>query len=170
MKAMILSRPAEDVIQKMSDYTKDAIALFQSYSISLDDKDRKGLRTMAEGRQGIAETMCRVAVNFEECLPRTENAQDMVAALDYHSKLAMLQTTLIKLFEMVDDTLVAQGVDVVKMYDRYNVHFQGARLHNSNLDMALQPIDDYNKRFANLKEEEEEQAKKDEGKDDTTKQ
>ncbi|MBL7729550.1 MAG: hypothetical protein JNM88_00100 [Chitinophagaceae bacterium] len=153
MKDLITSRPAADELAKLAEYTDQAISLIQQHAISLDDSERKGLRTMGTNRSGIVRTMSNIALSFEECLPRSTNARDLESLLDYHVEMSALYFKVGKLFEMVRDTVSAIGADAIQTYDDYNNHFQTARKKNSNLDIALQPIDDYNKRFGKLGEE-----------------
>lgn len=49
---------------------------------------------------------------------------------------------------MIDDTLTALGTDIMDLADRFAVYLQTARSGNNNLDMALDQLDQFNKRFA----------------------
>ncbi len=153
MNKLILSRPAADAFQKISDYTNDSISIFGAHSVSLSGKDKIGLRTMGKGREGVVLQMSTIALSFEECLPRTENASDLETILEYHKDLLALHTRVGKLYEMLGDTISATCVDAIQTFDDYNNHFQTARKKNSSLDLALKPIDEYNKRFGKLGEE-----------------
>ncbi|MBL7733246.1 MAG: hypothetical protein JNM88_18915, partial [Chitinophagaceae bacterium] len=139
MKKMISSKPTEDVLVKMNAAADESINHFESHAVSLSDKERVGLRTMGNGRQGIVRSMSGIALSFEECLPRTENATDLHQMLDYHISLNDLFIKVGKLYEMLRDTVSATGVDAIKTFDRYNNYFQTARNNNSALDLALQP-------------------------------
>lgn len=121
--------------------------IFEPKAVSLNDEQKIGIRTVGEGREGIARTISRVALTHEMCLPRNEDAKVMESALDYYDQLSLLYQKLAHLQEMIDDTRVALGIDIMGMGDRYSGYLQTARSANTSLDMAMKAIDEYNKRF-----------------------
>lgn len=132
----------------MTALTSSLVAV-KPFSISLQDADRKGLRIMAEGREGIARTVCRLSLEHEDQLPRNEDPHLLEQALAYHDRLLALQERAAHFFEMVDDTLVGLKVDIMKLSDQYSTYLQAARTSNANLDAGMNQIDEYNKRFGN---------------------
>lgn len=119
----------------------------QDYNVSLSSEQRKGVRTMAEGREGFAKLVSDIAITHIENLPRNENPDDLKQALNYYSLLSGVRLAAAKLYEMVDDTQTSIGIDIMAMADRYSGHLQTARKANNALDMALNEVDDWNSRF-----------------------
>lgn len=119
----------------------------QPFNVALSNEKRKGLRTMAEGREGYAKLVSDVAITHVESLPRNEDPDQLQASLAYYSLLSQLRIQAAKLYEMVEDTQTASGADVMAMVDRYSNYLQTARKNNTALDMALADIDTYNSRF-----------------------
>jgi hypothetical protein len=124
------------------------IVIVKPFSTSLNDSQRIGIRTMAEGREGMVRTVCRISLTHVDCLPRNENPGEMEKALAYYDRLAGLLQKVALYHEMIDDTLVAVGGDIMALADRYTGYLQTARAGNNNLDMALDQVDEYNRRFA----------------------
>jgi hypothetical protein len=124
-----------------------SITAAKPFSIGLDASQRKGLRSMAEGREGITRTISRISLEHVDNLPRTEDPLVLETLLAYYDKLAGMRERAAHMHEMLDDTAVGLSVDIMKMADRFNAHLQAARTGNANLDAALIQIDEYNKRF-----------------------
>lgn len=117
------------------------------FSTSLNDSQRIGLRTMAEGREGLVRTISRIAGTFATSLPRNEDPSQLENALAYYDSLAALLQKTALLHEMIDDTVTALGADIMATADRYTSYLQTARSGNTNLDMAMNQLDAYNQRF-----------------------
>lgn len=140
-----IDEPAFEEAHKELD---NRIGLVKKFSTSLSDTERHGLRTMGEGREGFVRTVSRIALTHVDCMPRNENPEEMEQALAYYDKLASLLQKVAFYHELVDDTLVALSNDIMGMADRYTGYLQTARAGNNSLDMALDQVDAYNKRFA----------------------
>ncbi len=123
-------------------------SFLKSFCTSLNDSQRVGFRTMAEGREGLVRTVCRISLTHRNYLPQSENPEEMEKALAYYDRLAGLLQKVALYHEMLDDTLVALGGDIMGMSDRYTGYLQVARTGNNSLDMALDQVDEYNRRFA----------------------
>lgn len=121
--------------------------LMNPVQVSLNDKQRLGLRTMAEGREGFAKLVSDIALANTENLPRNEDPKELKAVLDYYSTLSRLRISAAKLLEMVDDTQTAAGADVMNLVDRYTSHLQTARKSNNALDSSMNEVDAWNSRF-----------------------
>jgi hypothetical protein len=124
-----------------------AVGLVKPFSTSLNDSQRIGFRTMADGREGMVRTVCRISLTHIDCLPRNENPEEMELALAYYDKLAGLLQKAALYHELIDDTLTAVGGDIMALADRYTGHLQTARAGNNSLDMAMDQVDEYNRRF-----------------------
>jgi hypothetical protein len=131
------------------------ISMLKPFCVSLNDSQRVGFRTMAEGREGLVRTVCRISLTHRKSLPQDENPEELEKALVYYDKLAGLLQKVSLYYEMTDDTLTALGGDLMAMCDRYTGYLQVARTGNTSLDMALNQVDEYNKRFTGKASEEE---------------
>ena len=147
MEKLIRAYLTDAEISQLSNGIGYSIGTIKPKCTSLNDIERKGLRTMAEGREGFARTTCRIALNFTDVLPRNENPTEMEAALLYYDQLALVKEKIARLLEMVDDTAQAQSADIMVYADRYCAYLQAARTGNTSLDAAMDQIDEYNKRF-----------------------
>ena len=125
------------------------LSTFDAYRISLPDEQKVGLRSLAEGREGIVNTVCRIAGNFTECLPRNEDPAEMKKALEYWGHLTAVIQKVDKLKEALDDTQAGLGADLMGMTDRFTNHLQTARKSNNNLDLAMRQVDEFNQKFVN---------------------
>ena len=139
-----LSKPDIDKIYQSLD---QVIAVVKPVSTSLNDTQRIGLRTMAEGREGMVRTISRIALTHLDSLPRNEDPKEVEETLAYYDQLAALLQKVSFFHEMLDDTITAVGADVMAITDRYGGYLQAARVGNTSLDMALDQLDAYNKRF-----------------------
>lgn len=121
--------------------------VMQDYHAGLSTDQRKGVRTMAEGREGFAKLVSDIAIVHQESLPRNEYPGDLKEALAYYSLLSGVRLAAAKLYEMVDDTQTTIGIDIMAMTDRFSGYLQTARKANNALDMALNEVDNWNSRF-----------------------
>lgn len=147
MKSLVeMSLPQSD-IENIAKQLDGMTGMVKAFSTSLNDTQRVGLRTMAEGREGLVRTISRIANTHVSSLPRNEDPTQLENALAYYDQLAnVLQKTGL-LHEMIDDTVTALGADIMAISDRYSNFLQTARLGDNSLDMAMNQLDAYNQRF-----------------------
>ncbi len=129
------------------------ITAFEPYKVNISNGQAVGLRTMSEGREGIVRQLHQIAVQNINELSRNDDPEEMGGKLDYFVSLESSRQSVIKLTEMITNTQTAVGADIMDLYDRYSQQLQARRNSNSTLDSALEPIDDYNKRFGGNGEE-----------------
>lgn len=147
MLAMIQKQLPADDAETMATQLVALQQLMTPVHISLNDTQRIGLRTMAEGREGFAKLVSDIALTNTENLPRNEDPKALSEVLDYYSILSKLRLSAAKLLEMLDDTQTAAGADVMNMVDRYTAHLQTARKSNNALDSSMNEVDAWNSRF-----------------------
>ncbi len=134
-------------LQKVKEDTAVLAEIVKPCATSVNNKQKIGIRTMAEGREGYVRTASRIALTYTECLPRQEDPEELQEGLDYFDRMMKTRTVIAYLLEMMDDTAVALGVDLMGIADRYVGYLQQARAGNTSLDVAMGEIDAYNKRF-----------------------
>ncbi|MGL4631072.1 MAG: hypothetical protein ACRCVT_07680 [Leadbetterella sp.] len=117
------------------------------FSVSLSDKERSGRRTIAEGREGYVREVQRVATEFENSLPRSFDVRLFEQKMQLFNQWKQLLITVEKIAEMVDDTTLQLGTELMTDVDTVYPVLQTMRRVDANLDRALQALDDYNSRF-----------------------
>jgi hypothetical protein len=148
MKRLVFTFMPQDQLAKTNDALTGVVGMVEPFGTSLNNEERMGSRSMKEGREGYARTTSRVSLEFVDSLPRNEDPAELQASLAYYDELARVRVKAARVLEIIDDTAMALGVDIMAMADRYTSYLQTAREGNTSLDAALQQIDEYNKRFA----------------------
>lgn len=144
------------IITKLPTATADAIktamqtqiATMTPFKINLNDGEKIGGRTMAEGREGMARLVSKIASAHIDSLAREHNPQDLEDRLTYDAKIEELRILAMKFLEIVDETQLANSVDVMTYVDAYTENLQTSRKNNGSLDLAMREVDEWNKRFA----------------------
>ena len=144
------------IITKLPTATADAIkasmqaqiATMQPFKINLNDGEKIGGRTMAEGREGLARLVSKIASANIESLAREQNPQDLEDRLAYDAKMEELRILAMKFLENVAETQLANAVDIMTYVDAYSENLQTSRKNNGSLDLAMREVDEWNKRFA----------------------
>ncbi|UAY51880.1 hypothetical protein [Ferruginibacter albus] len=147
MKKLISNPLTTEVAADIRTATNDSIEKLKPFHVSLTDKEKIGVRTMAEGREGVVRLLCKIALQHTDSLPRNEDPQEMVTLLKSYEDGGQSLQAEKQLTEMLEDTQTATGIDLMALYDRYNKHLQAARTGNTALDAAMREMDEYNSRF-----------------------
>ncbi|MGG9971050.1 hypothetical protein ACQ33O_04570 [Ferruginibacter sp. SUN002] len=127
--------------------TNNSIQQLTPFHVPLTDEQRKGSRTMAEGREGMVRLISKIATQHINSLPRNEDPQEMATLLKAYEDGGQALQAIKQLMEMMEDTQTAVGIDLMALYDRYNGYLQTSRSGNTALDAAMGEIDSYNARF-----------------------
>jgi hypothetical protein len=130
---------------------------FKPYFIDLSEEDKKG-RTMAEGREGIVRLISQIALVHETSLARNDDPNDLAGKVAKDALLEGLRQQLLHMLEMVSETQMANGIDAMRMSDRFVKVLQAGRSNNAGLDLSMREVDEWNKRFANTGTKEESTA------------
>jgi len=132
---------------------KDQIAILKPFKINLTDEAKKGSRTMAEGREGYARLVSKIATNNIDSLARENDPKELEDRLTYDASLEDIRQSALNLAEMVAETQLANGIDIMKLVDTFVNNLQTSRARNGSLDNVMGEVDEYNKRFAPKGEE-----------------
>jgi hypothetical protein len=118
----------------------------QPYAISLSMEERQGKRKMGPRRLAYAQNAERRGVLHEAVMPRTFYANNFTHLIAIHNELNKLMAQNGDLQEMLDDTIMALGIDAMSYTKMVHDGLRSANLLNPNLDVALKELDEYNKR------------------------
>lgn len=114
----------------------------------LTDEELRGLRTMAEGREGLVRLVASIATQHEDSLPRQDNPADLTDALTADTYLETLRQAAVELLEMVTDMQSANSADIMILSDAYTQSLQANRKRKASLDAAMDEVDEWNRRYA----------------------
>lgn len=153
MKKYVSSIIPDAELGKINQSLDESKTFLEPYRVSLMNQEKVGLRTLGDGREGYANMVSRAANEHGKHLPKTDEPAELVNAIAYYNNLANLKVKILHLLEIVDDTNLALGADIMRLADSYAGHLQLARKDNSHLDEALAEIDEYNQRFGARAEE-----------------
>lgn len=144
------------IITKIPNATADAVKtaiqaqinIVNPFKVSLNNAEKKGARAMAAGREGLARMVSKIASANIQSLAREQNPQELEDKLAYDAKLEEIRQVAMNFFESIEETQLANAVDIMKLVDTYSDNLQASRKNNSALDLAMQEVDDWNQRFA----------------------
>ncbi len=153
MKNLISSylpaKSAEEMISAM----EGQISILTPFKVNLTDEEKIGARTMAEGREGYARLVSQVASAHVDSLARDQDPAELEEKLAYDSMLEKMRQRCLTLVEIISETQLANAADIMKLVDGFAASLQGSRGRNGSLDNSMKEIDEWNRRFANRKEE-----------------
>lgn len=116
------------------------------YIISLSMEERQGKRKMGPRRLAYAQNGERRGTLHEEVMPRTFYAVNFSRLLTTHNEFFKILAQNSEIGEMLDDTLMALGIDAMTYTKVVHDGLRSANLLNPALDEALRELDEYNKR------------------------
>ncbi len=148
MRPLIISKLPVVSADAIKTNLQTQIIALEPFKINLSDGEKIGGRTMAEGREGLARLISKIASANINSLAREHNPQDLEDRLAYDAKLEELRQLAIKLNEIVTETQLANSVDIMTYVDAYAENLQTSRRDNGSLDLAMREVDEWNKRFA----------------------
>jgi hypothetical protein len=149
MRKYIQSICPKSVTDAFTLQVNNGLTLFNAYKINLTDDEKLGGRTMAEGREGYARLVSRVAVQFPTALSRADNPIDLINLLDAYQNLEGNRLALLQALETIEEMQLGAASDIMVLVDRYVANLQISRSNEASLDGAMKDIDDWNRRFAN---------------------
>lgn len=149
MSYLVNSQASAVELDAMRAQIQNFTASFAPYKVTLSDNDKKGIRSMAEGREGYVRMVCQIASIHINSLAREQNPADLQSRLAYDSKLEECRQALLGMLETVSETQIANSIDIMKLTDDYVGNLQTSRHNNGALDLAMREVDDWNSRYSN---------------------
>lgn len=107
------------------------------------------MRTMAEGREGYARLISRIATQFPNALSRADEPAELTDLLDYYNNLEGGRMAILQNLETVEEMQLGASSDIMTLTDRYKSNLQISRENDAALDFAMREVDEWNSRFVN---------------------
>lgn len=152
MRKFITNIPPSLINETFTTDVNAALVPLQPYILNLTDEEKSGLRTMAEGREGYARLISRIATQFSNSLSRADDPAELTALLEYNTRLEANKLALLQCLESVEEIQMGAAADIMTMVDRYTANLQISRANEGSLDLAMQDVDNWNQRFVNKNE------------------
>ena len=152
MRKFITSIPAAAINETFTTDVNAALAPMKPYILNLTDDEKLGLRTMAEGREGYARLISRIATQFPNSLSRADDPAELAGILEYNQRLEANKLALLQALESIDEVQRGAAADIMTLVDRYTANLQISRTNDGSLDLAMAEVDSWNQRFANTGE------------------
>ena len=127
----------------------EQLAVLKPFKVNLSDDAKRGSRTMAEGREGYARLISKIATANIDSLARENDPQELEDKLAYDAQLETIRQNAMSVLEIVQETQLANGIDIMKLVDAFANNLQTSRSRNGSLDAAMGEADEWNKRFGN---------------------
>src|SRR5882724_7202774 len=118
------------------------------YFINLANDERSGIRTMAEGREGLVRLVNQIALANPDELRRKDDPALLNSKLKYDELLESISQPLMAMLEKVEQTQLANSKDIMLTADAFTQALQISRGRNSALDQAMMEVDAFNKKYA----------------------
>ena len=151
MRKFITSIPAKTVTDAFTTAINTAQTPLNAFKINLSNEERQATRSMAEGREGYARLVSRLATQFPNSLSRADVPTELSTLLDYYSNLEGNRLALVQALEMIEEIQLGAATDIMTLADRYVASLQISRGNEANLDQAMKEVDDWNSRFSSTK-------------------
>lgn len=130
----------------------------QRFKISLSLEERRFQRKMGNRRVAYVQVGERISDQYEQRMPRDFEVRNITEILRAHVGLRRFFSRMEEGYEMADDTLMAYGIDAMKLVKVVHDTLRTANKLDPSLDNALRELDEFYKR-AQAEEEEEESNK-----------
>jgi len=147
MEKMIQQQLTAEVRQEVMKALNESRDKMKAVTVGLSDAQKSGARTMAEGREGLARMVSKIASAHVNSLAREHDPAELESKLAYDASLEDIRQVAMALTEMVTETQMANSIDIMRLVDTYVENLQSSRKHIEALDTSMREVDDYNKRF-----------------------
>lgn len=114
--------------------------------VSLSMEERRRSRKIGPRRLAYVHAAERRGVQHEEVMPRTFNAINFTNLIAFYTEMTKIQSQLNEIQEIIDDTLMAAGIDAMTLTKLVHDGLRSANLVDPSLDNALQELDEFNRR------------------------
>ncbi|MDX1943596.1 MAG: hypothetical protein SFU99_23720 [Saprospiraceae bacterium] len=135
--------------EQLAQWQATLLALKQEmlpYIISLSMEERQGKRKMGPRRLAYAQNAERRGVLHEDVMPRMFYADNFSRTFAAHNEFSKIIAQNSEIHEMLDDTLMALGIDAMTYTKLVHDGLRSANIINPVLDEALRELDEFNKR------------------------
>lgn len=152
MRKFIQTIAGKPVTDALITALNNALTPFNAFKINLTNEE-KSARSMAEGREGYARLISRIANQFPNSLSRVDVPTELANILTYYDNLEAVRLAYLQGLETIQETQLGAAIDAMTLVDRYASNLQISRANEGALDLAMREVDEYNQRFANKPKE-----------------
>lgn len=138
--------PENDQIEGIRKTLRDVTSLVKEFSVPLTAEQRKSLRKMGARRLAYAQAALRHISEHENLLPRNEDVAPFDTISQYYAKIIVLRDLANSLNELIDDTVKAIGIDMMRYTKLAHDSFKSGNERDPQYDDILKELDDFNKR------------------------
>lgn len=153
MSKLITTIPEQAVLTAFTNAVNAALIPLNPFKLNLTDQEKKGTRSMAEGREGYARLTSRIANQFPNSLSRVDNPEELSKLLDYYNNLEANKMALLQALETIEEIKLGTATDVMTLVDRYIANLQVSRGNEASLDLAMAEVDQWNQRYGKKENE-----------------
>lgn len=146
MRKYITTSAPKTVTDTFVTAVNTAIVPLAPFKINLSDTEKQA-RSMAEGREGYARLVSRIANQFPNALSRVDVPSELVNVLTYYDQIEGCKFSLFQALEIIQEIGLGISIDGMVLVDRYVANLQIARKNDASLDLAMREVDEYNSRF-----------------------
>ncbi|MFN7118912.1 MAG: hypothetical protein ACK4TA_19090, partial [Saprospiraceae bacterium] len=127
------------------------------YRVSLSIEERRYRRKMGARRVAYVQVGERLGEQYEQRMPRDFNSYHLHRVMQSHSGLSRVFSHVSEVNEILDDTLMALGIDAMALAKMVHDTLRTANQLDPSLDGALRELDEFYKRAQAEELEEESQ-------------
>jgi sulfatase maturation enzyme AslB (radical SAM superfamily) len=119
---------------------------FEQYKVSLSNEERQGKRKLGARRIGYAQISEQGSNQHLQIMPRNLNNDHFTQIMQYIVNLRRMRAIQQAYFEMVDDTMMAAGIDAMTFSKMVHDAIRIANKVDPSYDSILKELDEYHKR------------------------
>lgn len=147
MRKYMITIPGLTIFTTFTAAINTALAPLLPFKISLTNEEKKGMRSMAEGREGFARLIGRIANQFPNSLSRIDNPAEFNTLMGVYENTEAVRMALLQALETIDEIGIGASTDIMTLVDRYSGSLEISRGSDGALDLAMREVDEYNRRF-----------------------
>lgn len=147
MRKFIRSIPSLALLNAFTTAINNALTPLATFKINLNNDDKVGMRSMAEGREGFARLISRIATQFPDALSRADSPAELADLLNFYANLEANRMAILQALETIEDMQLGTANDIMTLVDRYSANLKISRNNESALDLAMAEVDNWNSRF-----------------------
>ena len=147
MRKYVTTIPVLSLFTTFTTAINTALAPLLPFKISLTNEEKQGMRSMAEGREGYARLIARIATQFPNSLSRVDTPAELNNLLAFNDNLEACRMSLLQALETIEEISIGTTTDIMTLVDRNNDSLEISRKNEGSLDLAMKEVDEYNTRF-----------------------
>src|SRR5436190_12611991 len=113
MRKFITTIPSSNILTGFTTAINSAIVPFMPFKINLTNDEKKGARTMAEGREGYARLISRISNQFPNSLSRADQPTDLSNLLTFYHDLEANRLAVTQALETIHEIQLGAATDIM---------------------------------------------------------